>query len=317
MWSPRPDPDLAAGVAVTVAAPGDAGDAAPPETGWERTLTVAGRRIRVAVRPGTARAAGRRHARWCWSTASARASSSSSRSWPPWTRAARWCGSTSPASAAPRPRRSRCRWRPCRACSPTCSTSSTSSPGPSHRVVDLLGLSWGGGIAQQFALQYPRRAGRLVLVSTGTGVMMVPARLGVLARMLTPRRYNDRSYRRAAGRRDLRRRGPGRRRRAVLPRAPGAGDRLPAPAVRAHDVDEPAGAADDHRADAGARGPARPGHPGRERPHHGIAAPARHGAPARRRAPRPVDPPARARPGRRGLPGSDSAPARPRVDRRE
>ena len=39
-----------------------------------------------------------------------------------------------------------------------------------------------------------------MLVSTGTGVMMVPARIGVLARMLTPRRYNDRSYRRAAGR---------------------------------------------------------------------------------------------------------------------
>jgi pimeloyl-ACP methyl ester carboxylesterase len=30
--------------------------------------------------------------------------------------------------------------------------------------------------------------------------MMVPARLGVLARMLTPRRYNDRDYRRHAGR---------------------------------------------------------------------------------------------------------------------
>lgn len=72
--------------------------------------------------------------------------------------------------------------------------------GTSHRVVDLLGLSWGGGIAQQFALQYPRRTGRLVLVSTGTGVMMVPARLGVLARMLTPRRYNDPSYRHRAGR---------------------------------------------------------------------------------------------------------------------
>ncbi|WP_018331676.1 alpha/beta fold hydrolase [Actinomycetospora chiangmaiensis] len=72
--------------------------------------------------------------------------------------------------------------------------------GRSHRVVDLLGLSWGGGIVQQFALQYPRRTGSLALVSTGTGVMMVPARIGVLARMLTPRRYNDPSYRRDAGR---------------------------------------------------------------------------------------------------------------------
>ena len=68
-----------------------------------------------------------------------------------------------------------------------------------HRRADVLGLSWGGGIAQQFALQHPDRVGRLALVSTGTGAMMVPARLGVLAKMLTPRRYNDRAYRREAG----------------------------------------------------------------------------------------------------------------------
>jgi poly(3-hydroxyalkanoate) depolymerase len=64
---------------------------------------------------------------------------------------------------------------------------------------DVLGLSWGGGIAQQFALQHPDRTGRLALVSTGTGACMVPARLSVLAKMLTPRRYNDRRYRHDAG----------------------------------------------------------------------------------------------------------------------
>jgi poly(3-hydroxyalkanoate) depolymerase len=68
-----------------------------------------------------------------------------------------------------------------------------------HARADILGLSWGGGIAQQFALQHPDRTGKLALVSTGTGVMMVPARLSVLAKMLTPRRYNDRSYRREEG----------------------------------------------------------------------------------------------------------------------
>ena len=68
-----------------------------------------------------------------------------------------------------------------------------------HDRVDVLGLSWGGGIAQQFAMQYPGRVGRLALVSTGMGALMVPARLSVLAKMLTPRRYNDRSYRRDAG----------------------------------------------------------------------------------------------------------------------
>src|SRR5436309_5339649 len=34
--------------------------------------------------------------------------------------------------------------------------------------VDVLGISWGGGLAQQFAVQRPRRCRRLVLVSTST-----------------------------------------------------------------------------------------------------------------------------------------------------
>ncbi|RBO85467.1 poly(3-hydroxyalkanoate) depolymerase [Nocardia puris] len=61
-------------------------------------------------------------------------------------------------------------------------------------VVDVLGLSWGGALAQQFAFQNPRRCRRLVLVATGTGVLMVPAHPRVLARMVTPRRFRDPSY---------------------------------------------------------------------------------------------------------------------------
>src|SRR3954467_5526069 len=41
--------------------------------------------------------------------------------------------------------------------------------------VDVLGLSWGGGLAQQFAVQHRRRCRRLVLAATGTGSLMVPA----------------------------------------------------------------------------------------------------------------------------------------------
>lgn len=63
--------------------------------------------------------------------------------------------------------------------------------------VDLLGISWGGGLAQQFALQNPQRCRRLVLVSTGTGWLMVPARPGVLRKMLSPRRYTDPAWARA------------------------------------------------------------------------------------------------------------------------
>jgi len=60
--------------------------------------------------------------------------------------------------------------------------------------VDVLGLSWGGGLAQHFAVQHRRRVRRLVLAATGTGMLMVPAHPRVLGRMLTPRRHRDPEY---------------------------------------------------------------------------------------------------------------------------
>jgi poly(3-hydroxyalkanoate) depolymerase len=60
--------------------------------------------------------------------------------------------------------------------------------------VDVLGLSWGGGLAQHFAVQHRQRCRRLVLAATGTGSLMVPANPRVLARMLTPRRHRDPEY---------------------------------------------------------------------------------------------------------------------------
>jgi poly(3-hydroxyalkanoate) depolymerase len=63
--------------------------------------------------------------------------------------------------------------------------------------VDVLGLSWGGALAQQFAFQHPLRCRRLVLVGTGTGRLMVPAKPGVLYKMLTPRRHRDPRWARA------------------------------------------------------------------------------------------------------------------------
>ena len=69
-----------------------------------------------------------------------------------------------------------------------------------HERVDVLGFSWGGGLAQQFAVTQARQCRRLVLAATGTGAVMVPARPSVLARMLTPRRHRDPAYaRRIAG----------------------------------------------------------------------------------------------------------------------
>ena len=66
--------------------------------------------------------------------------------------------------------------------------------------VDVLGISWGGGLAQQYAFQNPRRCRRLVLAATATGSLMVPGSPAVLAKMVTPRRHTDPDYaRRIAG----------------------------------------------------------------------------------------------------------------------
>jgi poly(3-hydroxyalkanoate) depolymerase len=56
---------------------------------------------------------------------------------------------------------------------------------------DVLGVSWGGGLAQHFALTRPARVHRLVLVATGPGALMVPGHPKVLLRMLTPQRHRD------------------------------------------------------------------------------------------------------------------------------
>jgi poly(3-hydroxyalkanoate) depolymerase len=63
-----------------------------------------------------------------------------------------------------------------------------------YERVDVLGFSWGGGLAQQFAVAQHEQCRRLVLVATGTGLLMVPGRPAVLARMLTPRRHRDPDY---------------------------------------------------------------------------------------------------------------------------
>lgn len=63
-----------------------------------------------------------------------------------------------------------------------------------HFRADMLGFSWGGALAQQFAFQNPRRCRRLVLVATATGAVMVPASPLILMKMATPRRFRDPDY---------------------------------------------------------------------------------------------------------------------------
>jgi poly(3-hydroxyalkanoate) depolymerase len=63
-----------------------------------------------------------------------------------------------------------------------------------YDAVDVLGVSWGGALAQQFAHQHRDRCRRLILVSTGAGAIMVPGRLSALLALATPRRYQDPAY---------------------------------------------------------------------------------------------------------------------------
>jgi len=63
-----------------------------------------------------------------------------------------------------------------------------------YQRADVLGISWGGALAQQFARSRPDRVRRLVLVATGPGSLMVPAHPRILLRMLTPRRHRDATY---------------------------------------------------------------------------------------------------------------------------
>ncbi|HYS68410.1 MAG TPA: poly(3-hydroxyalkanoate) depolymerase [Paraburkholderia sp.] len=65
--------------------------------------------------------------------------------------------------------------------------------------VDVLGVSWGGALAQQFAHLYPQRCRRLILAATSPGVVMVPARLSVLSKLIGPRRYTDPAYMQQVG----------------------------------------------------------------------------------------------------------------------
>jgi poly(3-hydroxyalkanoate) depolymerase len=63
-----------------------------------------------------------------------------------------------------------------------------------YNRVDVVGVSWGGGIAQQFAHQYPAICRKLILAATSPGAIMVPGRISVLWKMAGPRRYIDKGY---------------------------------------------------------------------------------------------------------------------------
>ena len=181
---------------------------------------------------------------------------------------------------------------------------------------DALGISWGGGLAQQLAFQNPRRCRRLVLVSTGTGMLMVPAGLacsarcsprGATATRRTPRPsppllYGGRMRQRPDEARHVvyeqERLGP--RVGYFLQLLAGVGwTSLPAlPLIRQPTLDP--------------RRERRPDHPAGERADHARTAAPRHAARLRRRPPRAAHLRRRARPARLSV--SDLAGRRERGD---
>ena len=60
-----------------------------------------------------------------------------------------------------------------------------------YAQVDVMGVSWGGAMAQHFAMQHPGRVGRVILCATSAGWFMVPGKLSALSKMANPRRYID------------------------------------------------------------------------------------------------------------------------------
>ena len=175
-----------------------------------------------------------------------------------------------------------------------------------HQQADVLGISWGGGLAQQFALLNPRLCRRLILVATSTGPQtMVPPNPLPPVKNLLLRRWGDlwEEARKPPGRADQR-------------PAQGADQpaqhRLPVPAHRRAGVHHAAAAAAHPPAHPGAHRRRRPDHPGGQRPHPGRGHPARDAARLPWRPRRAGDPPEPAHAPDHQLPGRAAArcPAR-------
>jgi poly(3-hydroxyalkanoate) depolymerase len=63
-----------------------------------------------------------------------------------------------------------------------------------YEQVNVIGISWGGFLAQVFAHDHPSRCAKLILAATSHGVLGVPPSPRVLALMASPRRYTDPEY---------------------------------------------------------------------------------------------------------------------------
>jgi poly(3-hydroxyalkanoate) depolymerase len=63
-----------------------------------------------------------------------------------------------------------------------------------HDQVDVLGLSWGGALAQELAHRHPTTVRRLVLAATMSGWTSLPGRPLALTILMSPMRYYSPGY---------------------------------------------------------------------------------------------------------------------------
>lgn len=63
-----------------------------------------------------------------------------------------------------------------------------------HTEIDVLGLSWGGALAQELAWRFPKLVRRVVLVATMHGVTSIPGRPVAMSILLSPLRYYSPRY---------------------------------------------------------------------------------------------------------------------------
>ncbi len=99
--------------------------------------------------------------------------------------------------------------------------------------VDVLGVSWGGALAQQFAHQFSSRCRRLILASTSAGAIMVPGKLSVLSKLIPAKSRRRALWRRISAQSSL---APG----TQSPHPSAARPRLFLPAVCRVGLDQPA-----------------------------------------------------------------------------
>ncbi|MFT7688434.1 MAG: poly(3-hydroxyalkanoate) depolymerase [Candidatus Azotimanducaceae bacterium] len=61
-------------------------------------------------------------------------------------------------------------------------------------IVDVMGVSWGGGVAQEFTKRHGLRTRKLILAATSMGQVMIPPSPLVLMLMASPVRHMSSSY---------------------------------------------------------------------------------------------------------------------------